>query len=328
MLRPIFSVVGVALVGCGFQSSASIAADAGADGATASDARLIDAPPVTGTCLDRWREGTVKLSNPTALPKQSTTNAAERDPWVSADGLRMYYTVDPPGSERADLMYATRASVTEAFGEGAAIPNLDTNSDESRAALSADEKMMVLSSNRDDNASFAFYYVASSTANVFASPNKDHMGMVNALPGQHYDPFLSGDGLRLYFAPVPDNDKQHLWFSSRATTASDFLAPVKMAGVNSASDYDADPVLSPDELVLLFSSDRAAGAGLDDNNLWYATRTSALSTFGAPKLVPTVNGNEQDGDPHLSADGCTLYFASNRGSGNTYDIYVSTMQPE
>jgi len=56
------------------------------------------------------------------------------------------------------------------------------------------------------------------------------------------------------------------------------------------------------------TSRRAAGAG----NLWYATRASAAVDFGPPQLVPSVNSDLDDGDPVLSADGCELYFASNR----------------
>jgi hypothetical protein len=35
--------------------------------------------------------------------------------------------------------------------------------------------------------------------------------------------------------------------------------------------------------------------------------------FTAPRLIPTVNSDEDDSDPMLSADGCTLYFASSHG---------------
>jgi Tol biopolymer transport system component len=31
--------------------------------------------------------------------------------------------------------------------------------------------------------------------------------------------------------------------------------------------------------------------------------------------IPTVNGASNDGDPVLSADGCELYFASDRNGG-------------
>ena len=58
-------------------------------------------------------------------------------------------------------------------------------------------------------------------------------------------------------------------------------------------------------------------------NLWYAVRAQPDAAFGAPALVPGVNSDCNDGDPHLSADGCRLYFSSDRAG--TYDLYVATV---
>ena len=42
--------------------------------------------------------------------------------------------------------------------------------------------------------------------------------------------------------------------------------------------------------------------------------------------LPIVNDVANDLDPALSADGCTLYFASNRGGATLLDIYQATMR--
>ena len=73
----------------------------------------------------------------------------------------------------------------------------------------------------------------------------------------------------------------------------------------------------------IYASNRT-GAGAGGSNLWYATRSSASGTFGAPKPVPDVNGGTNDGDPWLSLDGCRLYWASDR-SGD-FDVYTGTIQ--
>ena len=85
---------------------------------------------------------------------------------------------------------------------------------------------------------------------------------------------------------------------------------------------DADPTLTADERVLVFSSNRNGGAGGTD--LWYSVRAERDRPFSTPVLVPNVNSTTNDGDPHLSEDGCRLYLASDRQ--NDFDIYQSTLQ--
>jgi len=55
--------------------------------------------------------------------------------------------------------------------------------------------------------------------------------------------------------------------------------------------------------------------------LWYATRADPTGAFGTPQVVPNVD-NGDDG-PHLSSDGCRLYFTSQRGG--SADIYVAAV---
>jgi len=45
-----------------------------------------------------------------------------------------------------------------------------------------------------------------------------------------------------------------------------------------------------------------------------------------PKLLPDVNSDDNDEDPMLSADGCTLYFARAPRSGGdlSHDLYSVT----
>jgi len=327
--------VGVALAGCGFQSAASpvdatVAVDSLPGSGGTADA-AIDAPgPVALTCMERWRNNKLDFAKPATLAKQASSDASERDPWVSSDGKRLYYAVDPNGGDdTSDLYFALRATPSDPFGDGARLTNLDTTFSDDRASLSDDEKTLVLASDRRNNTAKIYYVDRENTSGEFASPDERYvMSTVNAYAGALYDPFLSKDALRLYLAPAPNGQKQRLAMAMRATRTSDFGAITELKNVGMANEIDADPALSGDELVLLFSSSRPSGAGgPGKTNLWYATRAQPGDDFGAPRLVPGVNGPEEDGDPQLSADGCTLYFASTRGVGNGYDLYSATMRP-
>jgi hypothetical protein len=90
---------------------------------------------------------------------------------------------------------------------------------------------------------------------------------------------------------------------------------------------DADPSPTPDEQVLLFASNRPVlPSGPAAPNVWYATRPGSTGTFDAPLPVPDINTDMPEGDPHLSTDGCRIYFARDVGT-TSFDIYVATAVP-
>jgi hypothetical protein len=57
-------------------------------------------------------------------------------------------------------------------------------------------------------------------------------------------------------------------------------------------------------------------------DLFVAERPAPSGPFGAPLSVLGTNiGNQDDSDPFVTADGCELYFASDRGG--SMDLYVA-----
>lgn len=134
-----------------------------------------------------------------------------------------------------------------------------------------------------------------------------------------YDPELSADGLRLYYAWHPAGGSQQIFVAERPSRSEPFAAGVEVEGVDSGQ-ADADPTLSADERVIVFASMRPGGLG--DSDLWYARRSSRGVAFDPPQLVPNINSAASDGEAFLSADGCELYFASRRAGGSgSADIY-------
>jgi WD40 repeat protein len=333
----------VVLGGCGFHSSAGLANDLPPDGdAPGRDARGSDAPggdagagsdagsSGTTSCLQRWLDGGsgLALSQPTELALATT--ADDRDPWISADGLRLYFGRGPGQQGGRDIYLATRRSTVVDFTTASAVVNLDTMDDESRAALSGDEKMVVFSGNHSTmNNNFQLFVSrrGDPTKDFPSPPGPDQMlvASVNTTNDDYFDPFLSRDGLRLYLAPNLPGSGQHIRMATRTGPDKNFAASVPVAVINGA-DADADPALSLDERIIVFSSLRPAGAGLGATNLWYATRPSATADFAAPRLIPTVNSDRSDGDPMLSADGCELYFASTRLGGGFHLFRAHVMQ--
>ena len=330
-------MVCLVLTGCGFRS-AFVAPDGPGDPARDGSVLVPDAQsdaPVAEptTCQRRWLDGTVTLSAPQKLVNQSAAGVTERDPWISTDQLRLYYAYTPSGGT-SDVYLASRASTAVPFGNGDGNRLVDLNSsnaDDGRAALTADETTVVLSSNKVQAIEFDILLATrEATTADFPTGDTRYLHNVNVSGFQHYDPFLTADGLRLYLAPVPVISPaiQHILVATRPDRGSAFAAATPVPGISDGANADADPAVSLDERILVFTSNRPSGAGGPTrNNLWYATRPDRQHDFGAPTLIPGVNSDNNDGDPMLSADGCALYFASTRASGNDYDLYSAQVAP-
>lgn len=84
-----------------------------------------------------------------------------------------------------------------------------------------------------------------------------------------------------------------------------------------------NPTLTGDLLEIYFTSSRAGSLGRNDT--WVAKRAGLNEPFGAPELVPSVNSSSEESSPAISADGLTLWFASNRSGGaGGMDIWESS----
>ena len=330
MLKAILSCA--ALGGCGFQSKATPGGGPPDAAADAADHPIIDGA-IDGTiggatdCLQRWFDGDLPLSMPQALTTLQTSGD-ERDPWISHDRLTLYYALDLRGSDRSDIYRATRGSPSDPFGNAMRLTNLDTTSEETRASLTMDQTTLVLASDRV-NGEFDIYLTSRDSTTVeFPSADTRHVVSVNTAATSHFDPFLTADGKKLYLTTAPIGLNQHIAVATRSDPGGDFGAPSTVRVINDPGSADADPSVSEDDRLIVFSSFRPTGLlPTGGTHLWYATRQDAMGDFGSPKPIPLVNSNDQDSDPMLSADGCELYFASTRGAGKDYDLYVSRIAP-
>jgi hypothetical protein len=86
---------------------------------------------------------------------------------------------------------------------------------------------------------------------------------------------------------------------------------------------DGSPNISADGLTLYFDSLRAGGFG--DWDIWVTTRETINDDWSSPVPLPEpVNSIHADAGPSVSADGLSLYFASERPGGyGSFDIWVT-----
>lgn len=97
-----------------------------------------------------------------------------------------------------------------------------------------------------------------------------------------------------------------------------FAPPTLLLAVND-SDDDIDITLSPDELELLFVSDRAGNL-----DIWRARRTSIGAAWSAPVTASELNSTSVETDPELSVDGLTVLFSTQRSPSQRNDIWRAT----
>ena len=308
----------VALTGCSqiFGLDTPVRGDA-----TTNDTRLhVDsmASDTAGsaTCIAKWQAGSIALSLPKALGVDES-GMDEEAPFVTADGFDLFY------ARGGDVYRSNRTSLTADF-TSKQVSNLSSPSTEGKAYVSPDSTRAFFSSARTTGSgSYDIWRGFRSQASGPWSVDQMYLGNINTSAGE-IDPHLTDDLLHLYIAGIPSGSaSQQIMLATRATINDSFSAPVAIAELNSNTG-ESGPTLTADELVIVYSSNTLVPSAPGASNLWYATRAKTSDPFGTPRLVPTVNSDNFDITPHLSEDGCTLYFSS--AKAGSYDLYVSTVQ--
>lgn len=311
--------LGLALGGCGFQVAASHAGpdDAGpGDGAgDGPGSGAGDGSGATTECWAHWMDGTVAIDASTVKEiTELSTDGHDIEPWISPDGLRIYFVRDATSLFQGNVYSASRSSPTGMFTGAAPVTNLNSANDEERAWLTSDELAIALSTAHDGPLNI--YMITRAAGDPFGTPVGTHLAMVNAKGTRRFEPFLTDDLLRLYFtADSGPSNKWQLWLAARPTANDDFGAPSLVVNDN-ASNYFA-PALYQNEQLLLYT----AFPNNQTTDMFYATRKGAAGPFGTPARIPTVNTDSNDAEPVLSHDGCELYFASDRNASGHFHLF-------
>jgi hypothetical protein len=314
----------IAAVGCTFTPG-----ELPRDGAIGDDGPELDATPdvsddaMPSTCNARWRNGSIRFGTPVILTAINSI-AYDRDPFLAPNELTMWVSSGRTGGTGGTVWIAKRNATTDAFNAPQVDTSFDSPGNETKLSITADGKYAVVGSDRTGSASVDVWEAQRATVNDnWSLLSRTNTSAVNT-SGADHDPTVSADGLRLYLAPA--NGTQHISVATRADRASAFSAPIEIAELTSGMG-DADPSPTPDEQILLFASNRSGGmADPAPPNVYYATRAGSTGTFDPPLIVPDINTNMPEGDPHLSTDGCRIYFARDLGSDN-FEIFVAAALP-
>lgn len=113
-------------------------------------------------------------------------------------------------------------------------------------------------------------------------------------------PWISSDGLRLYFTSNRDGGHGNIYFSERKSIDEPFEAAKKVFQTKENKYYAAS--LTADELTMYLT--------LEGYTLYIAERKSRTEPFGTPRVIPELKSMKLFG-PGISADGSEMMVIDN-----------------
>jgi Tol biopolymer transport system component len=243
------------------------------------------------------------------------TDADEYGPTLSADGAEIYFVRRQNRRGAETIMVSTRS------GDGWSAPVAASFSDTSynkEPYLSPDGQRLFFSSTRGGSGEDAFdIFMTTRTTSGWSDPVR----LADTVNSESYDnyPAVAANG-NLYFGSRRDGGERGTLDLYVARWADGAYQPAENLGapINTPST-EADPYIAPDESFLLFISTKAGGHGSGD---LYISRRTADGWSEPENLGPTVNGDDFDYTPFVSADGATLYFS--RGWG---EMWMTSFAP-
>ena len=277
----------------------------------------------------------VNLGPPvSALLTVSPVRGAELNPFISRDGLSLYFASDRPGGFGGfDIWVSKRPSVNDPWGEPQNLgPNVNTPSTENSPALSLDGRRLYFQSDRPGGFGDLDLYVSERVHkrdNLAWQAATNLGGNINTSFNEN-TPFLFEDDetgtTTLYFSSNrpggPGGGDVYASILNDEDEEETFEPAVLVPDL-STPEADGSPVFRRDGLEVFQSANRTGSTGGSD--LWVRTRASTSDPWSPPvNLGPIVNTQFQENRPALSRKGTELYFASNRPSPGGFDIYIST----
>lgn len=287
------------LVGCGFPRPSDLPVPPGSDAAI--DA-AIDAPTVDGATTPPPRCSPAGKFT-TVMPLMSiNASGSVGGAHPSPDELTLWFSGTLPGGAGGEDMYqASRTSTSLPYGNIAPIPGVNSGGNEGHPYMTPDGMSVFGDSTPQAGAAHVALATRTSTAVDFG-PLQPLTGLNGS--ANDGDSYVLPNGNVIYFTSNRTG-QYRLYRSFRAGGAFSDAALVRGVDLDAADDKGS-PVVTPDELTLLFYSNRVNSSRFD---AYEARRSSTADDFSTPRPLDELNSSGVTTAPSwISADGCVLYF--------------------
>ncbi len=273
-------------------------------------------------------------NNATNLGPSVNSPKSEHDPSISADELELYFnSYRPGGFGNADIWMTTRKTKADPWGEPVNLgKTINSPAHENAPDISADGLSLYFCSDRSGGGGGRDVWVTKRKTK--SDPWSEPVNLAPSVnsPADEHGPSISSDGLSLYFSGLWDDLKRSgglgqadIWLTTRKTVADPWGKPVNLGATVNSPRMDESPSISEDGLSLYFNSNRPRGKGLMD--VWVTKRKTKSDPWGEPvNLGPSFNTRGWEGNPDISRDGSTLYFASSwSGRSRSIDLWMVSL---
>lgn len=261
----------------------------------------------------RWR------FDPPERIEELSVDAKTDNPALTADLLEIFFTSERDGIP-ADVYFATRGGTDQPFGAATRLDVASALGIETSPAISADGLTLWFASDRAGGRGDLDVWVTTRATRDAAWTESVPVESLNSA-GQDLPRPL---GQRARIMPLSsDRDEPgyyNIYFAERADPDAAFGDPVHLAELSFPEESTLDAMLSDDGLTLFYVS----GPPIGPADIFVASRRTTRDPFERSVAVDELNTPFDERDPWLTADGNTLYFASNR-SGH-YDIYSASIR--
>ncbi|MHC4540615.1 MAG: hypothetical protein ACYS74_12665, partial [Planctomycetota bacterium] len=258
------------------------------------------------------------FGTPTNLGSTVNSSSGEGTPYISADGLSLYFTLDRPGGYGGlDIWVTTRATKADPWGTPVNFgPPVNSSAHDFYPSISADGLSLYFTSDRPGGYGGDDIWMATreTTEDDWGAPV--NLGALVNSGANDRGPSISADALELFFHSSRPGGYggRDIWVTTRTTTVDPWGELVNLGPIVNSSSVDLSPSISADGLLLFFGSNRSGGYGSSD--LWVTSRDTIDDEWGTPmNLGPPVSSSAEEYAPSISPDGRTLYFTSDRLGG-------------
>jgi len=245
-----------------------------------------------------------EFGTPVNLGPTINTSKNEAYPWISADGLSLWFqrTISSLG-EVPEFLEATRATKDDPWGPPVSLGMWGAPPTSTLRTIgvvpgytSGDGLEVYFSDNRlGGYGDFDLWMMKRETIGADWSQPINLGPVVNSSAGE-VSPTISLDGLELYFgsrAAVPRPGTyglSDLWVTKRATRNAPWGAPVNLGPLVNTPGWEDSAYMSADGSTLFFNSDRAGGYGGQD--IWQAPILAAPTCGDSEHPYPAVDLNK------------------------------------
>ena len=216
-----------------------------------------------------WRSQRASSTDPWDPPEQVTELDAYRTntPFVSRDGLTLYFSGPPATGANEVIFVATRATRADAWGTPAVVTEWASGAGDTGARTFLEEHGTVFFSSRPGGPGGGDLWLS-----FREGAGCDRWGAPFPVPGSinttnaEANAWVREDGLVIAYSGTGSLGSTDILYATRPDRDSDFGAPVELTELSSSS-ADADPWMSDDMSVVVFASTRTGNV-----ELYQATR--------------------------------------------------------